>query len=105
MNHYGGGMDMYNQNQGRQQPQQPRHDYYYDDDDKEEMQRLMMNLRKVVLPQMEQLIAYVLIPMIGSWIFKSLKLKEPKLPSVVNISFCRICRIPIDFWRNAFVKF
>merc|ERR1719356_102856 len=75
-----------------------------DDEEKEEMQRLMINLRKIVIPQLEQVLAYILIPMIGGWIFKALKLKAPTLPSAVSISFCRTCKIPLDFWQNPFVK-
>lgn len=75
-----------------------------DEQEKEEMQRLMINLRKIVLPQLEQVIAYILIPMIGSWIFKKLNIRAPTLPSVTNISFCRTCKVPVDLWQNPFVK-
>eukprot|EP01084_Bolivina_argentea_P125101 221686_1 len=75
-----------------------------DEHEKEEMQRLMINLRKIVLPQLEQVIAYILIPMIGSWIFKKLKIPAPTLPSVSNISFCRTCKLPVDLWQNPFIK-
>merc|ERR1719461_1325576 len=95
------GMNNYNQQSIYHQGRWP-HDEE-DDEEKEEMQRLMMNLRKVVIPQLEQVLAYILIPMIGGWIFKAFKLKAPTLPSAVSISFCRICKIPIDFWQNPFV--
>eukprot|EP00483_Globobulimina_turgida_P009824 UN09843 len=81
------------------------HDYDEEDEkEKEDMQRLMINLRKIVLPQLEQVIAYIIIPMIGSWIFKTLKIAAPTLPSVTNISFCRTCKVPVDLWQNPFVK-
>ena len=98
MNHYDG---VY---QGGRYPPQQYNYYEEDDEEKEEMQRLMMNLRKVVLPQLEQLIAYMIIPMIGSWIFKKINVKEPKLPSVNGISICRACKVPVDYWMSAFVK-
>ena len=99
-----GGMNI-NQQSIYQQGRWP-HDYEdaEDDEEKEEMQRLMINLRKIVIPQLEQVLAYILIPMVGSWIFKLFKTRAPTLPTVVNISFSRTSKLPIDYWQNPFVK-
>mmetsp|Transcript_4887 Transcript_4887/g.8349 ORF Transcript_4887/g.8349 Transcript_4887/m.8349 type:complete len:140 (+) Transcript_4887:112-531(+) len=103
---YGNMNDPYGARQrygGYQQPQRWPHDEE-DEQEKEEMQRLMVNLRKIVLPQIEQVIAYIVIPMIGGWIFKMLKVRQPALPSTPNISFCRLCKLPVDYWVHPFVK-
>ena len=99
----GGGGQNNNPDIQQRYAQQQRY-YEEDDEEKEEYQRLMINLRKIVIPQLDQIIGYILVPMLGAWIFKKLKIKAPQLPSVINISFCRICKIPIDFWQNPFVK-
>lgn len=99
----GGGYNNNNNPYIQQRYAQQRY-YEEDDEEKEEYQRLMINLRKIVVPQLDQIIGYILVPMVGAWIFKKLKIKAPTLPSVINISFCRLCKIPIDFWQNPFVK-
>ena len=100
---YGGGARGY-QNQYERQYQRYPNDYYEDEEEKEEFQRLMINLRKIVVPQLEQVLSYIIIPMIGAWVFKKINCKAPVLPSVINISFCSICKVPVDFWQNPFVK-
>ena len=78
--------------------------YTEDDEDQEEIENLFITIRTVLIPQIEQLVSYVLIPMIGSWIFTKLGRTAPVLPTIVNVSFCRICKHPANLSSTRFVR-
>ena len=82
----------------------PRIYYDEDDEDQEEIEGLYVTIRTVLIPQIEQLVSYVLIPMIGGWIFSKLGKKAPVLPSIVNVGFCRTCKHPLNLSQTSFVK-
>ena len=97
----GGSMSMPN---SMQSMREARSYYDEDDEDQEEIENLFITIRTVLIPQLEQLVSYVLIPMIGGWIFTKLGTKAPVLPSVVNVGFCKICRHPLDLSKTSFVR-
>ena len=91
---------------GNNMENRQNYEYYLsdDDEDEKELQKIRIQIRKVLIPQIEYLVSYVFIPMFGAWIFKKLSYKQPALPSIVSPSFCLNCRLPVDQWKLPFVK-
>jgi len=75
-----------------------------DDEEDIEFRKMLVNFRRQLIPQLEQIIAYFLIPLAGAWIWRQLGMKQPQLPSIPNVSFCKSCRRPVDLEDMPYIK-
>ncbi|ETO05304.1 hypothetical protein RFI_32091 [Reticulomyxa filosa] len=66
--------------------------------------RGMKNMRKTLIPQVEQIISFMAIPFLGAFALKKLGFAIPVLPTVAGVSFCWRCHQGTDLSKVSFLK-